>query len=128
MIFLIKIIFSFQIQAQNQINSDSSITITLKDYKQIYYDYKICDSIITDFSIYIDNTNKINFKKDSIIDYQELKIISYEREITFKDSTLKNTNLMLTDALKLQNKTTIKRCTSFIGGFLLAVLTLLALK
>lgn len=114
--------------AQNLINPDSSITISLKDYKQIYYDYQVCDSIINDFNLYINNSNKINFKKDSIIGYQELKINSYEKEITFKDSTLKQSNLMLTEALKLKSKTNRNTSISFIGGFVVAVLTFLAIK
>lgn len=114
--------------AQTSINADSSVTISFKDYKQIYYDYKMCDSIIVDFDNYIKNSNELLIKKDTIILSQKLKIESYKREIAYKDSTLAKTNILLNEAISLKDKTSFKKSTSFLAGFTIAILTVLTFK
>lgn len=126
---IILLVISLNCLAQSYIiNKDSSITIPLKDYKQIYIDYQICDSIITSFDSYIKNNKLILLKKDSIITINNLKIESYEKTIVFKDSIISNTNKLLTESLKLKSTVNNKTKLSFIGGFVLAILTVLTFK
>ena len=86
--------------SQIRISKDSSITMDLNTYRNVYNQLFTGDSIITNQEEIIAYKDSIIVKKDSIILNQSFLVESYKRELSYKDSTIVQLNNLMIKSAK----------------------------
>lgn len=104
---MVLLLASFQNINAQIVKDGNNVKMGVEQYRALRKRYYLCDTIIA-------KKDSIIFRQDSSLSTKNLKIESLQRELSYKDTTIKNLDTLFKSELKSSKKSNTSGI--FIGG------------